>query len=229
MRNLMDNENSPKTRQVTEQSEDKRVGEKITYDVILGKVRLGKAVYHHLKKTQLNEDTVNLISFETRVAQFHDQETIYCDVKTFLPLMVERKVSQILKPEKIQEVYDQKNFVLTITKKRFTTEEIIIKKDAPIHNSILLPFFVRNNFALNIGWSFEANLPQQKYKIMLKSIETVDVPAGKFEAYYFESEPNRIKIWISTDTNRVPLKLEGTGGLGYKLLMKEYERPAAGN
>jgi len=202
-----------------------RIGETIGYDVLLGRIRLGTARYRYLSKTKLEDETVHRIAFETKVVRFHDRETIYYDAKTFLPLVVERKVSQFLKPEKIREVYDQENFKLTIIKKRFMTEEIVIKKNAPIHNSILLPFFVRDLPGLDIGWSFKVNLPQRHYTINLVAIETVEVPAGNFEAFYFESVPRQIKIWISSDERRIPLKLEGTGGMGYKLLMREYSIP----
>lgn len=204
-----------------------RIGEKISYDLMLGKVRLGDAKYHHLKKTVLNGRNVHVITFQTKAVRFRDRETIYYDTETFLPVIIERKVSQFLKPEEIKEVYDQSNFKLTITKKRFFTEEIVIQKDAPIHNSILLPFFVRNMQKLKKGWSFKANLPQREYRITLVGIESVKVPAGTFEAYYFESKPKQIKIWISTDERRIPLRLEGTSGIGYKLLMREYSLPGS--
>ncbi|MFH1093415.1 MAG: DUF3108 domain-containing protein [Candidatus Omnitrophota bacterium] len=203
-----------------------RVGEQIDYDVYLGKVKLGNAKYNHIKKMMFKGRMVHLITCQTKALRFSDKETIYCDTENFLPILVERHVSQFLKPENITEEYDQEKFVLRITRERFTKEEHVIKKDAPIHNSILLPYVVRNKKNLEIGWSFEVNLPQRKYEIVLSAIETVKVPAGDFQAYYFESRPAQIKIWVSTDENRVPLKLEGTGGiLGYKLLMSGYSLP----
>ncbi|MFH1459712.1 MAG: DUF3108 domain-containing protein [Candidatus Omnitrophota bacterium] len=202
-----------------------KVGEKISYDVMLGKVRVGQAQYHHLRKTDLQGIPVHLITFETQAVRFRDRETIYCDAETFLPLLVERKISQLITPEKIKEVYDQKNYTLTITHKRFTQEVDVIRKDGPIHNSILLPYFLRKEPELKPGWSFEANLPQGKYKIKLSRIEEIEVPAGRFKAFYLESEPSKIKIWISADEKKVPLKLEGTGSIGYKLLMREYMPP----
>ena len=199
-----------------------RIGEQINYDLFLGRVRVGTAEYHHLRKTYLNEKLVDIIIFNTQAMSFKDRETIYCDSNTFLPLIVERKISRPIKPEKIREVYDQNNFKLTITKQRFGTSITEIKSTAPIHNSILLPFFVRNIADLNIRWTFTANLPQGKYLIKLMAIEEVEIPAGKFEAYYFESEPSKIKIWIGTDENRIPLRIDGTGGIGYKMMMREY-------
>ncbi|MDD5746014.1 MAG: DUF3108 domain-containing protein [Candidatus Omnitrophica bacterium] len=202
-----------------------RSGEDIIYDVMLGKMRLGTAHYHHDGKAQINGRSAELITFETNAVKFRDLETIYCDAGTFLPLVVERRVSQPIKAEKIREEYDQTNFVLNITRKRFTEEHTVIRKDGPIHNSILLPFFVRNAPELAPGWSFTANLPQRTYLIKLVGIEPLEVPAGRFNAYYFESEPRQIKIWISADDKRIPLKIEGTGGIGYKLLMREYQPP----
>ncbi|MCG2712254.1 MAG: DUF3108 domain-containing protein [Candidatus Omnitrophica bacterium] len=213
-------------KRVKEDGQKDRVGEQIDYDVCLGKVKVGNAKYNHIKKMMFKGRLVHFITFQAKVMRFRDRETIYCDTETFLPIVVERKVSQFLKPEKIKEEYDQEKFVLRITKERFTKEEHVIKKDAPIHNSILLPYVVRNTKNPEIGWSFEVNLPQRKYDVVLSAIETVNVPAGEFQAYYFESKPQQIKIWVSTDENRIPLKLEGTGGmLGYKLLMREYSLP----
>ncbi|MBU4477639.1 MAG: hypothetical protein KKH34_00880, partial [Candidatus Omnitrophica bacterium] len=122
-----------------------RIGEQIVFDVMLGKVRIGTARYHYVREAKVDGREAYLITFETKAVKFRDQETIYCDRATFLPVLVERKVTQLLKPENIREVYDQRNYTLTITKKRFTEETQVIKKDGPIHNSILLPFFVRNN------------------------------------------------------------------------------------
>ncbi len=211
-----------KTEDKVEEDSIDRVGEKITYDVYLGGMRLGMAEYHHLRKTYLNEQLVDLITFYTKALRFKDRETIYCESDTFLPLVVERKISKPIKPEKIREVYDQENFKLTITKTRFGTSTKEIKSTEPIHNSILLPFFVRNAEDLKIGWNFTANLPQGKYQLKLIKIEEISIPAGKFEAYYFESEPSKIRIWIGTDKERIPLRIDGTGGIGYKMMMKQY-------
>ena len=204
-----------------------RVGEKIVYDVLLGKLRLGKATYHHLEKTTLNNKPVNLISFLTELVKFRDRETIYCDPETFLPIVINRKISRLVKQEHITEEYDQEKFILTITKKRFGTTKEIITKEKPMHNSILLPYCVRNQEDLDIGWSFTASLPQGDFEIILKSIENITVPAGDFKVYYFESDPSKIKIWMSADEERVPVRIEGTGGIGYSMVMREYHPPLA--
>jgi hypothetical protein len=214
-----------KTAYVVQEKVIDRTGEKIEYNVYLGTLKVGKATYHHLRKTFLHDKQVELITFLTEAVRFKDRETIYADSDTFLPLVVERKISKPIKPEKIREEYDQENFKLTITKKRFGQSVKEIKSTKPIHNSILLPFFVRTAEDLNIGWTFTANLPQGEYLIKLTKIEKVNTPAGEFEAYFFESDPNKFKIWIGTDSNRIPLRIDGTGGIGYKMMMQTYTPP----
>ncbi|MCP4650815.1 MAG: DUF3108 domain-containing protein [PVC group bacterium] len=208
-----------------EKEEFTRIGEKILYDVVMGKVRIGTSEYRHLEKTELNGHQVDVIAFFTDVVRFKDRETIYSDSESFLPVMVKRKISRLIKQEHITEEYDQDKFILTITKKRFGTSTRTVKKDKPIHNAILLPFYARKPLELEIGWSFTASLPQREFKIRLASIEEIKIPAGKFKTYYFESEPKQIKIWMSADEHRVPLRIEGTGALGYKMVMREYTPP----
>lgn len=195
------------------------VQEKITYDVSLGKLRLGRAVFNSIGNVPINGDPY-LITFETRLARFMDLEKIYCDPKTFLPLKIERSIRNWFNSEQITEVYDQHKFILQITKNN--KEPLVITKQGPIHNAILLPFFVRRIPELDIGWSLLINLPVRSYTIKLVSIDELKVPAGRYTAYHFKSEPKQFEIWISVDEKRIPLKIEGFGALGYSLAMKEY-------
>lgn len=202
-----------------------KIGEKFNYCVRFGRIQLGASTAEYLKQMELGGKLVDVFTFETKLIRFYDQETIYSDPETFLPVLVERKVSRLLKPEKIREVYDQKNFTLIITKKRWTKEEIVIKKEGPIHNAILLPHLVRKRSDLKIGWSMGINLPQGEFRINLISEEEIKVPAGKFKAYYFTSTPERIKFWISMDENKIPLKIQGIGNLDYRLELTSYDFP----
>lgn len=200
-----------------------RIGEKIIYDVKLGALRLGKASFNHLKSVDLNGRTANLMTFETKLMRFNDLETIYSDPETLLPLRVERAVYVWSKEERISEDYNQQDFTLNITKVRGKKkEQIFIKRDGPIHNTILLPYSVRNMPGLDIGWVFLAKFPTQEFKIKLVSIEEVKVPAGTFKSFRFESTPKRFAIWISTDARRIPVKIRGFQGLGYTLVMRDY-------
>ncbi len=200
-----------------------RVGERITYDVMLGGMRTGQAVFHYQAKTELDSDQVNLFTFETKLMRFKDNEKIYGDPETFLPLRVEREISAWPKYEKIIEVYDQEKFALNIIKTESGKDyEQNFKKDSVIHNAIILPYMIRRMPELAAGWNFEANLPTQKFKIELTGIEDLKLPSGTFKAYHFKSTPERFEIWISEDERKIPLKIRGMSGVGYTLVMREY-------
>jgi len=201
-----------------------RVGEKIIYDVKMGNVRLGRAEFHHLAKVELNGKSVNQISFRTELFHFVDQEMIYGDQETYLPLKVVRDIVSWPKKEQITEVYDQEKYHLDITKSTGKTnpQKTEIQREGPIQNAILLPYCVRRVAKLEQGWTFKANLPTQSFEIKFTGIEDVTVPAGTFKAYHFQSSPSRFEIWISADQRKIPLKIKGSGGIGYVLLMREY-------
>jgi len=200
-----------------------RVGEKIVYDVILGKMRLGQAYFNNLPSAEIEGRSLSLITFETRLAKFTDREEIYSDPQTFLPVKVKRNIKKWFSIERINEEYNQSRYYLKIAKnKGDNQQEIIIQKDSQIHNAVLLPYHVRRIPNLKIGWVLEANFPLRNFLIKLVSIDSVVVPAGTFQAYHFISEPKQFQIWISVDERRIPLKIIGTGLFGYSLEMRKY-------
>ena len=200
-----------------------RVGEKIIYDVMLGRVRVGKAIFHYQAKSKLNLQPADFFTFETKMLRFKDNEKIYSSPGTFLPLRVEREIFAWPKYEKITEVYDQAKFTLDIGKIESGREKkLVFKKGSVIHNAILLPYLVRQIPDLAVGWNFQANLPTQQFKIELVGIEEINSAAGLFKAYHFKSTPEKFEIWISDDKYRVPLKIKGMSGIGYTLEMREY-------
>ncbi|MFH1441532.1 MAG: DUF3108 domain-containing protein [Candidatus Omnitrophota bacterium] len=199
------------------------IGEKLVYDVKLGKIRLGKAQYTHNKSIEIDGKLLNVMTFVTKVANFNDTETIYTDPETFLPVKIERDIVNWFSKEKIIENYDQKKCVLTIEKTVGSKKErLVIKKDTPIHNAILLPQYVRRVAKLDTGRILVANLPKGRYEIRLVSIEEVTVPAGTFKAYHFKTTPEQIEIWISADERRIPVKIKNCDKIGYSLVLKEY-------
>lgn len=200
-----------------------RIGEKIIYDVKLGKLYLGQARFANIANAQVNGRTLNVMAFETKLTRFTDTEKIYSDPQTLLPVRVERDILNWFVREIITEDYDQDNFTVTIIKnKGASQEEKVIKKDSHIHNAILLPYYVRRIPRLDIGRIIIANLPTRRLEIKLTSIEEIKVPAGTFQAYHFTSTPKQIDIWISADERRIPIKIQGSGIFGYTMVMKEH-------
>lgn len=199
------------------------LGEKITYDIKLGMISLGSAVFHHQAKTELNGKNADLVTFNTKVTRFNDLETIYSDSDTFLPVKIERDIRTLTSREKITEDYDQEKFRVTINKfKGKKKQEILIQKKGTIHNAVMLPFYMRRQPALQVGWAMETRLPVQDFLMRLVCVEKIKVPAGTFMAYRFESTPEKFHIWITADSRRIPVKIIGNGKIGYALVMKNY-------
>ena len=199
------------------------IGEKIIYDVMLGKIRMGSAVFEYVARTELDQRPADLFTFSTRAARFTDFEKIFSDPVTSLPLRVERDINAWAKKEKIVERYDQQAFSLSVEKYaggRQTTQSF--KKGSVIHNAILLPSVVRRTQHMSPGWSLKVNLPTREFTITFAGIEEITLPSGKFRASRFTSVPERFEIWISADRYQIPSKIKGTTGVGYTLVMREY-------
>ena len=184
---------------------------------------LGRAQYNNLGMVDLKGVKVNLVTFKTKVLLFEDTEKIYSDPINLFPLRIERTISKLWGKEYITEEYDQKNF--TVTFRKFKKDKIIyektVKAKGPIHNAITLPFYLRGQVDLKIGWHFTARLPAE-FELKLVSIDQIKTPAGKFQAYHFKSTPDKFEIWINKDKPCVPLKIQGKGVFDYALLMKKY-------
>lgn len=216
--------NFPPVKEIKKPAEIKGVGERLLYDVKLGKITLGKAEFSHAARVELNGKALHLMIFETKLPRFTDTEKIYTDPETLLPIRIERNILNLFSREKITEVYDHEQFTVTINKRVGSQkrEETVIKRDSPIQNAILLPQYVRHQPELKIGDVFTANLPNRRYEIKLVSIEEIKVPAGTFKAYHFESKPKQIEIWISADERKIPIKIQSNATFGYMLVLREH-------
>jgi len=136
-------------------------------------------------------------------------------------LRVERDLSFPFSKEYLVEEYTPETFSLRI--KKYVDNKVVkeyrFQAEGPINNAILLPFYLRTVDVLEPGWFFTIHLPNT-YKISLVSIDEIVVPAGRFKAYHFSSQPHKFEIWISQDVYRLPLKIKDTGGYGYTMVMK---------
>ncbi|MCX5710253.1 MAG: hypothetical protein NT088_05995 [Candidatus Omnitrophica bacterium] len=183
---------------------------------------VGNSVYRDYGQIEFRGRILNLTIFETQVAGFKDAEKIYSDPKSGLPVWVERDISDWFGKEYLTEDYRQGEHKLFITKFKNgkQVQEYKFNSGGPIHNAILIPFSLRSEKDLKIGWSAEIRLPQE-FKVRLSSIEDISVPAGRFKAYHFTSTPAKFEIWISADSLRLPVKIKGLGGIPYALVMSK--------
>lgn len=162
-------------------------GERISYDIRVGNVRFGNARFLNMGIVLVAEKPLCLMHVETNMGgRFIDKEKVYSDPQTLLPIRVERDIQNWFNKERIIEEYNQQTYTVTITKfKGDWQDKIIIKKESPIHNSILLPYAVRYIPNLTIGKTIIANLPTKRLTLTLAAIEVVHTPLGIFRAYHF--------------------------------------------
>ncbi|MDD4899437.1 MAG: DUF3108 domain-containing protein [Candidatus Omnitrophica bacterium] len=196
------------------------IGEKIVYDVYAGWFHLGTSTYTRLPNAVLKNKEVAQATFETRIKGFYDLERIFSDRETALPIQVLREIDGWGLKEKITEDYDQKALTLKFTKfSGSKKEESSLQVKGPIHNAVLLPFYIRKVSSPQVGWSMLAYIPQQ-FEIKLVAEEEVKIPSGTFKAYLFKSVPANFEIWVSADECRIPLKIKSSGST---MVMKEYK------
>jgi hypothetical protein len=199
-------------------------GEKSTEKIVYAVSPVGKSTYNDFGVMKQDGRDVRLATFRTQAMGFDDTERITSDPDTSLPIRVERNISMWLKKEYIVEEYDQKAFRLTI--KKYSGKKLVqtltFQEKGPIYNAVLLPFFLRREPDIEVGWKKTIRIPGT-FEVRLSSIDEVSVKAGKFKAYHFTSEPNKFEIWITCDEARVPVKISGRGGLGYAMEMQSRE------
>lgn len=184
---------------------------------------IGSSVYQDFGTVDFQGKKLNLVVFKTDVLGFKDTENIYSDLVAGKPVHVERNVAFWMNKEYLVEEYSLKDFSVAISKFKDNkkVQEYNFKGSAPLDNAVIVPFSLRNAPGLAIGWSRKIVLPEE-FTVRLDNIEEVSVPAGKFQAYHFTSDPPKFEVWISADSARLPVKIKGLGGLGYTLLMKKY-------
>ncbi|MEW6008384.1 MAG: DUF3108 domain-containing protein [Candidatus Omnitrophota bacterium] len=199
-------------------------GETINYDVKLRGFKIGTAKMSYKGIVAKNGLTGVLVSFLADVANFKDLENIYIDLETFNPLFVVRKISLIIRKETIEEDYFSKRNSVVITKNKKFQNARTITSDAPFQHIISSIYYYRTLEDFEVGNELVLNLPLYKLKLQVKRIEEVEVPAGKFKAFYIESIPNKFKFWFSADEKRLPLKVEGVVSLAPAvMMMTKYE------
>ncbi|MFA5100542.1 MAG: DUF2062 domain-containing protein [Candidatus Omnitrophota bacterium] len=193
-------------------------GEKIAYSISTG----GTAEYTDLGIVDMEGRKVRSVKFKTHIGGLLDDvEVMYAEPDTLLPLKIERDVRYLLRKERIVEEYSPQTASAVFRKyvRNKFIKEYRFKEDSPIQNAILLPFYLRNVPDLHIGWSFDVQITRA-YKVTLVAVDDVEVPAGRFMAYRFTSEPRKFDIWITDDADRIPVKIAGSGRYKYTLEMK---------
>jgi hypothetical protein len=186
-------------------------GEKITYSVKMGPVRMGGSTLSFEGKTVINGKEAFKIIFVTTGLNFLDKETIYADTKTFYPVRVERKLNLWGKKMDIVEDYDAKDNSWRLTKRqgRKITQEVF-KSGSRVQNIISLVYFYRQMKDLSVDRPLEFNLSNAQVTMKIKGMEDMTIGNKRYKAYLIESVPPKYRVWLAAGKQRLPLRIEGS-------------------
>ncbi|MFP4473487.1 MAG: DUF3108 domain-containing protein [Candidatus Omnitrophota bacterium] len=190
----------------------------------------GEAVQYQIKKWALKVGTSELIYHGTvdtdkgrRVKivftadgfNFYDQETIYADPDTLLPLRVERDLDIFGNKENIVETYDPENGKVTVVKYNDgeETDRQIFEQEKPIDNLYCFLYRYRRDGEFEPGREIAMNLPTQTVKLEIIRDEKMAIAGKERSVYYMESRPSKYRVWFSADEEHVPLRIDGAVGL----------------
>lgn len=199
-------------------------GETIIYDIRKFAVKVGQAVMVFKGQVSWNGQEALLITLTSKGLNFFDDEKIYLDPRTFLPLCVERDLNIFGKKEQIVEHYGPGNGTVRIVKtvKGETTEQVI-QKGHRLENVYGFIYRYRLQGAFFAGERTAVHLPTADVDFIFRGFDTLTLPGRQAEAYYVESLPKKYRVWFGTGPARVPLRIDGAVGFGKTaMVMKEY-------
>lgn len=199
-------------------------GEVVKYTIKKMGMKAGKAQVTFKGDVDLDGRKLKLIVFRSEGFNFWDEEKIYVDPESFLPVRVERDLNIFGKKEKIIEYYSPPNGKIRIVKTASgkTTEEIL-DKDKAVENiyGFIYRYRMQGDFAQ--GRSLNIMLPTKEVTIQVKKRQTIKAGGQTYEAYYMESDSKEYRLWFDASEHHIPLRIDGAVGFGKTaMVMEEY-------
>ncbi|MBI5415492.1 MAG: DUF3108 domain-containing protein [Candidatus Omnitrophica bacterium] len=201
-------------------------GETIRYDIKKLNIKWGEATMTFHGIASLDGRPELLITVTSSGFKFFDEEKIYFDPKAFLPVRVERDLDIFGKKEKITEYYnaEQKTVRIVKTAKGKTTEQTI-RRPGPLDNMYCFIFRYRMAGKFQKGEDILIHLPTRDVRFQLMDIQPLAIDGKAFTAHYMQSDPAKYSVWFAADSRRVPLRIDGTAGIGKTaMIMVNYQK-----
>lgn len=199
----------------------------LTYDVLFNGIGVGTIEWQYLGQETVEGRfaEVVLLNSNTNILQLlsiESKEKVFLDSLTHLPIKAERDVVFFGRKETIEEIYNQEEGYIKITRRNSTTKEETIKQDKPIHNILSLLYFFPKNLKLAKGKEFSFNLPTQKVKVKVVNEKTISLKkAKKRRVYYMTGNgAKKFNLWLDK-YERIPLRLEFIVPVGKIILVKK--------
>lgn len=201
-------------------------GETIRFSVKQSVMKMGEATLVFNGEVEHEGKTCALIVFTAKGFNFYDEERIFVDPVSFLPLVVTRDLNIFGNREKIVEEYDQVLGRIKVTKTAEGHEpaSIVIEKKGPIDNIYGFIYRYRMQERPAKGAKFDLRLPTLDVKISgVKDVEFK--AAGKmYKAVLLGSVPSKYSIWMDKGEKRLPLRIGGAIGIANTVMtMIEYK------
>ena len=143
----------------------------------------------------------------------HDTVSSFINAKGIYPLRFEKSLNEGSYHAHILAEFDQQNHVIKTLDTTFALE--------PFTHDILSAFCYIRTQPLAVGKSFELAAVSGKKKYRLKvaclRLETVEVPAGKFDCILVEpmlkedglfKAKGKLWIWLTRDIRQIPVKMQ---------------------
>lgn len=199
-----------------------QTGEKITYDIKKIGVSAGKATVELKGETALNDQKLLLIIFTAKGPKFLDEEKIYVEPETFLPIRVERNLNIFGNTEQITEDYDAKKGLVKITKiAGGKTTEQVIEKAGRMENIYGFLYRYRQTGNFKIGNAVKLNLPTKNLTLKIIKQYNISIARKTYSSFFMQSDPKRYNIWFDSGSQKLPLRIDGALGMGKTSMMLE--------
>ncbi|MEW5894803.1 MAG: hypothetical protein AB1650_03430 [Candidatus Omnitrophota bacterium] len=189
--------------------------ETLTYSIKKFGMTAGEATLQYVGLMDLEGRPAIQIIFTAKGFNFYDQEKIFADPLTLLPLRVERDLNIFGKKEKIVEVYDAEHYLVKVTKydNGKVVDEMIFERQYPIDNLYCFLYRYRLNGVFEKGHGLTMFLPTKTVVFKIENKTEIHAAGKKREAWFMKSEPNEYRVWFGTDSDNLPLRIDGAIGL----------------
>ena len=199
-------------------------GETFHYDIKKLGVDLGNATLSFKGEVKRGGRRYLLAIFKAEALNFYDEERIYMDPSTMYPVLVERNLDIWGKKEKIREIYDQTGFKVKVLKEaNGKTTEQTLKNDAMIDNIYCFLYRFRRSGTFNKEKELELNLPTKDVAILYDGPAEVEAADKKHQAVHYKSRPEQYRLWFGASEGLLPLRIDGTVGMGKTSLIMSVE------
>ena len=198
-------------------------GEKIHYNLVQTGLKMGEATLTFVGKQKYQKQNVVLIMFRAKGFNFLDEEKIYLDSTTYMPVAVERNLNIFGSKEKIKESY-LKDQVKIVKNAGGKSSEQTIDKAGGIDNIYAFIYRYRQSGGFKMDDHFDVHLPTKDITIKMVKQVPLGVAGKKYNAFYMESDPAKYKLWFDSSEKKLPLRISGAVGIANTaMIMTGYE------